>query len=114
MKRRALLLVSIVAFMFPISATAGWCTVQISQVITGGNGSNACWVAGILDSDSSVGFTNLSLCSSSDQDANARNFSLVMAAMISGKRVQMYSGDIDCQSIPNGYAGVTKLTMLRD
>jgi hypothetical protein len=87
--------------------------MTLTSVSTGGNNSSGCWVNGKVDQLNGETLIDINICGSSDVDANARNFSLAMAASISGKKVQIYATDVaSCADITRYFSKVGKFKLL--
>ena len=108
------ILAALVVIGFSSNSTASvWCTMTLSNVSTGGNDNTACWISGQVEQLSGETKTDISICGSGDADANGRNYSLALAALMSGKRVQIYAtGLSDCAEIPRYFGNVGKFKVL--
>ena len=111
---RALVVLAVISFSTNSLASV-WCTMTLTNVSTGGNNSSGCWVNGKVDQSNGDELTliDLNICGSSDAEANARNFSLAMAASISGKKVQIYATEVaSCSEITRYFSKVGKFKLL--
>ncbi|XOV78410.1 MAG: hypothetical protein ACFHVJ_15870 [Aestuariibacter sp.] len=113
--KRSFLLFFLFTSIFSVAnvQAAAWCTFdKVTNVYTGGNKNAICYMS---LSKNGQGYPNIKICENADPDANNRNFSLAMAAMMSGKRVQIYSTEIGhCDEITKWFSKVDYLTMLAD